>query len=128
MVSAKLDIHQSYRTRSVSIGINYEYEFSGEKYSSNRYSFATGIGGYSDRMEKIIRHYKTADNPFCYVNPHKPYEAVLQPKIDFDILWGLSPLFLVYIFYVFIKVAFEKEEGEGNAEEVEFQFKWENED
>ena len=77
-------IKPSKRTRQSSeLIIEYEYEYQGQKYKSDRYDFfiknPTNIG--TKQMRKIAENHPAQKQVKCFVNPDNPAESVLSREI-----------------------------------------------
>src|SRR5690606_35538149 len=79
------------------IDIQYDYEFDGNKYTGNRYSFFNFKTSGKAGKEKIAALFPPGGRTICYVNPDKPGESVLDRGLSWSVLWGLFglPFFLV---------------------------------
>lgn len=70
----------------------YRYQFNGSKYRSNSYKISkSSSSGYASK-QKVIDTYPRGKSISCYVNPEKPWQAIIQPKIGLGWLWLLFPL------------------------------------
>ncbi|HPS55663.1 MAG TPA: DUF3592 domain-containing protein [Sedimentisphaerales bacterium] len=63
------------------IFIQYEYEYGGEKYHSDKYDFLDTIFDDYKTAKKITNEFKLNNNYECFVNPDSPAEAVLRTKL-----------------------------------------------
>jgi|GEM_PF-746573 len=75
------------------IDILYTYDFAGQTYGSNRYSFAS-IGSSSGHKgkQKVLNQYSVGHQTACYVDPGDPTNAVLERGLTLANLWGLFPI------------------------------------
>jgi hypothetical protein len=68
----------------------YEYEYQGKKYLSDRvsrYDRFKDIGSFHKIIHKQLSAYKNSHTPFrCYVNPNSPGQAILYPQMRLGIL------------------------------------------
>lgn len=94
----KLERHRSDDGTSYAVTAHYEYEFAGQLYQGQRVGLHTGADNVGDWHEqtarRLERHQRSREPVRCYVNPARPYEAV----IDRDLRWGklgFSALFSV---------------------------------
>ncbi|MGH8048802.1 MAG: DUF3592 domain-containing protein [Chthoniobacterales bacterium] len=80
------------------VRITYRYTFEEREYQSDRYD-ASG-----DSPDNPPRSYRKDGNATCYVNPKKPYEAVLEPGLGWRSLFGLFPFpFIAAGLFVMVK-------------------------
>jgi len=92
IVSAEVERHSDSDSTTYSIEVKYEYEFEGRKYTSKRYSFVSGSSSGYKGKAKVVRRLKENPEPFCYVNPVKPSEAVLKRGWHWGLLATLFPV------------------------------------
>ncbi len=80
-----------------SVYILYQYEFDGQTYKCDRYAFVTDSSGIYQSEDRIVKQYRAAANPVCYVNPDDPSDAVLKRGFHPKLLRGffLSALLLI---------------------------------
>jgi len=96
IISAEVDTRRTRNDRiTYCVDIKYEYEFDGESYRSEKYSFASDLG--KKEVQKTVSYYYNAANPVCFVNPDKPSESVLERGFHMRPSWRLLPL--VVLFY-----------------------------
>jgi hypothetical protein len=92
IVSAEVKSHSDSDGTTYSIEITYEYQFEGSSYRNDRYDFIGGSSSGYKGKERIVKGYKTAANPRCFVNPKNPSEAVLKRGWHWGLLFALFPL------------------------------------
>ncbi len=80
-----------------SVYILYQYEFNGQTYKCDRYAFVTDSSGIYQSEDRIVKQYRAAANPVCYVNPDDPSDAVLQRGFHPKLLRVLFLLALLLI-------------------------------
>ncbi|MCF7957072.1 MAG: DUF3592 domain-containing protein [Phycisphaerae bacterium] len=97
IISTNLRSHSDDDGTTYSIDILYEYQFNNQTYRSNRYSFSTGSSSGSKGKRAVIKSYRTAKNPTCYVNPDAPSQAVLNREMTWSLLFGLIPLVFLIV-------------------------------
>ncbi|MFH1616136.1 MAG: DUF3592 domain-containing protein [Planctomycetota bacterium] len=97
IVSAEVSSHEGGDSITYSIDIVYQYEFDGKTYESDRYDFTGGSSSGYESKAKVVRQYKKAQNPVCFVNPENPSEAVLHKGLHYGFFWALFPLPFVAI-------------------------------
>lgn len=71
------------------VDIEYRYEYSGQEYIGNRYSFFNQKSSGRQRKERVVQQYPVGRETVCYVNAEKPQESVLSREWNLSILWGL---------------------------------------
>ena len=89
--------HEGDESTTYSVYILYEYEFAGQLYKSDTYSFIIGSSSGHQGKSRVVESYKKAARPLCYVNPRKPYEAVLKRGFHPFLLFTLLPLLFLAI-------------------------------
>lgn len=79
------------------VNIEYKYIFNDVEYQSNQYNFiSTYTSGYKAKAN-IIRNYPPNYITNCYVNSHNPSQAVINPGISADLIYGIIPLIFVLV-------------------------------
>lgn len=79
------------KRRSTSrVDIFYRYTFRDETYYSNCYSLVSDSEGYS-RQKAIVSAYHPGDDLVCYVNPSKPWQAIVTREVGGE--YAFFPLF-----------------------------------
>lgn len=73
--------------------IFYRYQFGGETFHSNRYSFAIGSSSGRSAKQRIVRQFPAGKQTSCYVNPAKPWHAVLNRDRSIGFLWIIGVVF-----------------------------------
>ena len=96
--SRKVNSRESEKATTHRIDIVYEYEYDGKTYKCDRYDFMGGGNSlfYKGKL-KVVREYKEAEKPTCFVNPENPSEAVLRKGFHAEFLLGFSPLLFAFI-------------------------------
>ncbi len=92
VIEGRVRSHDSDDSTTYSVYILYEYEFAGQTYKSDRYSFVGGSSSGHSGKARVVNSYKKAENPVCYVNPDSPHEAVLKRGFHPALLFSLFPL------------------------------------
>ena len=95
IISARVESHSSDDGTTYSVEIDYDYEFNGQHYRSDRYDFVNVNSSGRAGKEKVVKHYQNLQNPVCYVDPDNPSRAVLVRKIGMKNAIGLFPLIFV---------------------------------
>jgi hypothetical protein len=95
--SAKVVSHRGSKGGSTySIEVVYFYEFQGQRYSGDRYSFNTGSSSSRAWRDEAVSALRADKTPVCFVNPADPVQSVISTDLGSDIWLGLIPLvFLV---------------------------------
>ena len=97
VLSSELETHSGDGT-TYSIEITYEYEYNGNRYTSDRYSFSsTGSSSGRKGKAKVVDAHPPGRETVCYVNPSDPQDAVLHRGFTADMWFGLIPLIFVAV-------------------------------
>jgi len=80
-----------------SVYILYQYEYNGQTYKCDRYAFVPDSSGIYQSEDRIVKQYRAAVNPVCYVNPNDPSDAVLERGFHPKLLRGLFLLALLLV-------------------------------
>jgi len=95
--SSRVKSHDSDDGTTYSVDILYSYEFGGESYKSNRYSFISGSSsGYAGKAE-IVKQNPPGKQIAVYVNPKDPVIAVIERSWTPELLLGLIPLVFLLV-------------------------------
>jgi hypothetical protein len=70
----------------------YRYQFEGRTYCSNGYKLMSGSSSGRDKKQEIVNAHPPKSALTCYVNPHKPWQAVVDRDFGSGILFALFPL------------------------------------
>ncbi len=92
VLRAEVRSHSGDDGPTYSVYVLYQYQFGGKTYRSDRYSFVGGSSSGYDRKMNVVRQYRSATNPVCYVNPQDPSQAVLKRGLHAGLLIALVPL------------------------------------
>ena len=84
--------HNSDDGTTYSPDIFYSYRFQNEPHRSNSYSLMSGSSSGRDSKQEIVDAYPRDHKFTCYVNPDKPWQAVVERKLGWFALFGLFPL------------------------------------
>lgn len=83
--------HQGDDSTTYSVHIQYEYEFNGQTYRADRYSFMGGSSSGHRGKRRIVDQYPVGSVAQCWVDPQRPSEAVLFRGFS-PMMWaGLIP-------------------------------------
>ena len=92
VLRAEVRSHDSDDGTTYSVYILYQYEFRGQTYKGDRYSFVGGSSSGYEAKARVVEQYETAARPICYVDPHHPAQAVLKRGFHAGLLLVLIPL------------------------------------
>ena len=70
----------------------YQYAFDGKTYKSNRNDMIEVSSSRSSGKQEAVRANPSGKAIVCYVNPHQPWDAVLNRSLGWSALFGLFPL------------------------------------
>ena len=84
--------HSSDDGTTYSPDIFYRYNFKGERHRSNSYALFSGSSSGSESKRKLVEAHPRGHKFTCYVNPDKPWQAVVERKLGWFALLGLFPL------------------------------------
>ncbi len=73
----------------------FAYRHGGQDYRSNRYNFQDFYSSGYEAKAEVVARYPPGKRTVCYVNPDKPFEAVLIRDFSAGYLVGLVPLIFV---------------------------------
>jgi hypothetical protein len=92
ILRAEVRDHDGDDGTTYSVYIQYQYQFNGRTYTSDRYEFMGGSSSGYRRKARIVAEYKSAAGPICYVDPENPSQAVLKRGFHAKLLLALFPL------------------------------------
>ncbi|WP_035609026.1 DUF3592 domain-containing protein [Haloferula sp. BvORR071] len=75
-----------------SVDLFYRYEFGGREYRANRYSLMGGSSSGRDGKQEVIRAHPPGSKLQVYVDPDKPWHAVVNRSVGWWALFVLFPL------------------------------------
>lgn len=105
IISGQIIIHQDSEGDTYSVEIVYKYRYGNTEYTSRRYDFNRSSSSDYESKEAIVRGYPPDTKTFCYVNPQKPDQSVINRDFNFSMLIDMI-LPLVFIFIGFTPVFF----------------------
>lgn len=70
----------------------YRYTFKGREYRSNQYSMMSGSSSGRDSKQETVDSHPPGSTLTCFVNPEKPWQAVVKRDIGASALFALFPL------------------------------------
>jgi hypothetical protein len=83
-----------------SLDIFYQYEYQGQIYHSNSYDFFDVSSSGYQAKQNIINRYPENSVRRCFINPHKPWEAVLLKDLNATAFFWLFPIPFMLIGYI----------------------------
>lgn len=95
--SSEVEENSSSDGSTYRVKIEYNYEFQGREYESDRYSFFSGSTSGRDGKQDIVDRYPLGFKFSCYVDPNNPAQAVINRELTAQIFWGLIPLIFVVV-------------------------------
>lgn len=89
----------------------FRYKFNGKTYQSNHYKRSKSSSSGRSKKQKIVDQYPKGKSFTCYVNPEKPWQAVIEPKLGKGWLWLLFPIPFIAVGIGGLFVTFLKKEN-----------------
>ncbi|KPK37950.1 MAG: hypothetical protein AMJ65_13515 [Phycisphaerae bacterium SG8_4] len=89
--------HEGDDSTTYSVHILYEYEFNGQTYRTDRYSFIGGSSSGYKGKRLIVDRYKVGSEALCWVDPTQPAEAVLFRGFSPVMWFGLIPAVFILV-------------------------------
>ncbi len=75
-----------------SVDVFYRYQFQGRDYRSNNYGVMSGSSSGRDAKQEIVDSFPPGSTLTCYVNPQKPWQAIVNRNPGASALFVLFPL------------------------------------
>jgi hypothetical protein len=97
VLSSEVKSHSDSDGTTYSVHIVYRYTAGGSEHQADRYDFMGGSSSGYNSKAAIVRRYPPGKEAVCYVNPHDPHDAVLEPQFTPMMLIGLFPLLFVAV-------------------------------
>jgi len=91
VVWSRIVEHGSGEDRSTKPDIFYSYTFAGREYRSNRYDLGGGFSGDSGKQD-LVRAHPAGSAIVCYVNPQKPWQAIVDRDLKGSVAMFLFPI------------------------------------
>ncbi|MCP4898583.1 MAG: DUF3592 domain-containing protein [bacterium] len=92
VISSSVRSHDSDDGTTYSIDILFEYQYQDHTYRSNRHSFSNwSSSGYSSK-KRVIDEFPHGAQTWCWVNPDRPSQAVIDRDFQWGYLIALFPL------------------------------------
>lgn len=89
--------HQGDDGTTYSIDIEYDYEYGGKTYHSDRYSFWSGSSSGRQGKQAVVSAHPVGSKHKCHVNPAKPTMAVLHREPTSAMYFSLFTLVFVLV-------------------------------
>ena len=89
---SELGVHSGSDSTTYSIDITFRYTYQKQTFTSDRYNFFTVSSSGKKSKRTVIAQYPVGSKQTCYVNPDKPYEAVLSLGFSYAYIIGLFGL------------------------------------
>ncbi len=70
----------------------YRYQFEGRTYCANGYNLMPGSSSGRDAKQEIVNSHPPKSPLTCYVNPRKPWQAIVKRDLGASALFALFPL------------------------------------
>jgi len=104
--SSRVRVGQGEDNSIYSIEIIYSYKYNDKEYTSRKYNFwDMGSSFGYERKKEIVNTYSSGSEAFCYVNPEKPSQAVLNREKDPEMKY-LKFIPFVFVFIGIIGVIY----------------------
>lgn len=78
------------------LGLQYEYEFKGERHIGIKVKRVEGESPHKDTIEALAEEYPGGKKTTCFVNPSQPSEAILQHATKAALYTIWFPLLFVF--------------------------------
>lgn len=78
------------------LGLQYEYEFKGERHIGTKVKRVEGESPHKDTIEALADEYPAGKKTTCFVNPTQPAEAILQHATKAALYTIWFPLLFVF--------------------------------
>ena len=88
----ELGVHQGEDSDTYSIDVAYSYEFNGQEFTAERYSFFDMNSNSKSWRKEVVDELKPGTNAVCFVNPDDPTEAVIHRGWTPDWPWSFFPI------------------------------------
>lgn len=75
-----------------SVDLLYRYQFQGREYCSNSYNLMSGSSSGRDDKQEVVDSHPPNSPLTCYVNPQKPWQAIVNRDLGASALIALFPL------------------------------------
>lgn len=92
VIWSRVRVHTGDDSTTYSTDIFYRYQYRGQTYKSNTTGLFSGSSsGHQAKQDKVNAH-PSGKKITCYVNPEKPWQAMLERKLGWSALFALFPL------------------------------------
>lgn len=92
VIWSRVKSHSGDDGTTYSLDAFYRYQFQGRDYRSNNYGVMSGSSSGRDAKEEIADSFPPGSTLTCYVNPLKPWQAVVKRDLGASALFALFPL------------------------------------
>lgn len=75
-----------------SVDLFYRYQYQGREYRSNRYGLLSSSSSGRDGKQEAVDSLPPGSTLVCYVNPRKPWQAVVKRDLGAMVLFAVFPL------------------------------------
>ncbi|MBT8036656.1 MAG: DUF3592 domain-containing protein [Verrucomicrobiae bacterium] len=92
VIWSRVESHSSDDGTTYSVDIFYQYQFQGKPYKSNTTGLMSGSSsGRAGKQKKVDQH-PAGKSITCYVNPDRPWQAIIDRDLGWWVLFALFPL------------------------------------
>lgn len=92
IVWSRVTSHQGDDGTTYSVDLFYRYDYQARQYLSNRYDVLGGSSSGRDGKQKVVAAHPAGSELTVYVNPDKPWQAVVKRDLGWWALFALFPL------------------------------------
>ena len=92
VIWSRVKSHSGDDGTTYSVDVFYKYEFDGQEFRSNTWNVMSGSSSGRGAKQKVVKAHPRGREIVCYVNPDKPWRAVVNRKLGWSVLFALFPL------------------------------------
>ncbi len=92
VIWSRVKSHSGDDGTTYSADLFYRYQFKGRAYRSNGYDLISSSSGGRDKKQEIVGSHPPDSTLTCYVNPLKPWQAIIKRDLGSSALIALFPL------------------------------------